>query len=713
MEAKIIMTDDRRAKISINGVIVEPTGFMTYNTFSGQFIKQREIGAPIYFFSANIADQGINSFAGMHPTSPSFFVGENQYDFSHVERSLNEVAPDGSEVYLIPRVQVSAPKWWQDAHPEELCRDNRGDDFRESFASKKWREDMWTALKALIDYINSSKWKDRVIGYHICAGATEEWTYFCKKMGTEDYLDYSQVNLDYFKEWLKNKYSNLKALNSAWNSSLKSFEQVDVPRVAQRKWAYNGILRNLSREQAVVDYFEYGSWLFADTINWFGRKVKEYTDNKLLTGIFYGYTTILSAIDKCHYALHNVLTSPYIDFIATTNGGQDVWPFGSAVDSVRLHNKLFICEGDVRTCLTKTLDKTMPWAVPDNNYYTNPELWVGPKDVETSVADLKRSSARVLAGYTGIWWFDMFGGVFDNEQMMQVIKRHKYLSAAQTAGPINTEVALIIDENGLKYFKRNHPALDCAVQRQRKELGVSGAPYHIYLADDIADENFPVDDYKLYVFVQLCNPTEKVKNAINNKLKSGNRTLLWTYFAGINNKELTDFEVTYNSDLPDAQCEFSQTDFPSYRACYLYDRKETPFLYPYMEVPCPRFAEGEKDKAYIMAKLKGSNEPALLWKNCDGYSSVYSLLPEISYQVLREIIYMSNAHVFSLTGDVLIAGGRFIALRSRTAGEKRICLPFPVSKVIDTDTGKEVALNDLYIDFEMEADRTRMFYIEK
>jgi len=60
-----------------------------------------------------------------------------------------------------------------------------------------------------------------------------------------------------------------------------------------------------------------------------------------------------------------------------------------------------------------------------------------------------------------------------------------------------------------------------------------------------------------------------------------------------------------------------------------------------------------------------------------------------------------------------MAGGRFAAIHAITDGEKRIHFPFPVSKVYDAYTDEEVKVNDIFIDFEMKAGETRLFYIDK
>ena len=82
---------------------------MTYNPHSGQLPKFREQGARIFFFSAYACDKGINNLAGLRPFTPSYFIGENQYDFAEIDRTLEEVAPGGKGAYIILRVYLSTP----------------------------------------------------------------------------------------------------------------------------------------------------------------------------------------------------------------------------------------------------------------------------------------------------------------------------------------------------------------------------------------------------------------------------------------------------------------------------------------------------------------------------------------------------------------------------------------------------------------------------
>jgi hypothetical protein len=240
-----------------------------------------------------------------------------------------------------------------------------------------------------------------------------------------------------------------------------------------------------------------------------------------------------------------------------------------------------------------------------------------------------------------------------------------------------------------------------------------GAPYKVFLANDIIRDDFPADDFKMFVFGLFLRPSEKLKEAIEKKLKRAGKILVFNTFAGIDDGGVTDFGVTYNKLAPAVTCEYSRSEFAVYSSPFTWKSSEPTATYPRQELSVPRFEEKEADFAYVLAKIKGSDEPALLWKRFDDYSVVYSLLPCIPREILQKIAIISGIFLYSITHDPIIAGGNYINIRAVTAGEKRIAFPNKIKALIDVETGKEMKLyNNIFADFTMEENTSKLFRIE-
>lgn len=696
MNAKLVNVDGI-IKISVNGEILDAVGYMTYNPDGGQFPKFTQIGNRIVFFGAYATDQGLNSLGGSRQFSPHFYIAEDTFDFTEIDRILEMIAPGGVGPYILPRVYFSAPTWWERDNPEECNRIQTGESARECYASDKWREDMWKAVKALIDHVNSSVWRELVIGYHVAAGSTEEWGPHGHRI-TGDYIDYSEPGRRKFRQWLAKKYASIDALNSAWARNYKSFDEIRIPEPVQQRFTLNGILRAVPQEQNVIDHGAFCCWLLADTIEWFCAKIKRYTNNSVLTGSFYAYILYVTDVTGGNFALSQLLKSPDIDYICTTG-------FACPVESVQLSGKLFITEADERTYLTQAPGVTMPQIMPNNTYYIG-GVWGGP-DFKGSVANMRRRSAEVLTRHTGIWWFDMWGGWFEDSALMDIIVEHARLQKEQTLGPILPEIALIADEEGITQMDFNAPSLKLSLYETNKQLRKCGAPYAVYTARDLCKPTFPVEQYKLYIIAGGCHISDEVAEAINEKLKGGGRTILWTHFSGWDDPDLTGFRLRYDKDSDAVQTEFDNGTFPSYKCAFKFQKQTEPLLWPAKPFSCPRFADTEG--AYVVARTAETGEPALLWKQYEDYASVYSIVPGLPHQALRELACLARVHIYSQTGDRLFAGGRYVGIYSEFGGEKRIQFPFPVKAVYDAHTGEKMDLNEIFTDFAMEEHETRLF----
>lgn len=675
--------------IDIDGRTLYPSAYMSYHSEPENIQKMKERGVKLFMFPVYFGDEGINLESGLRPLRDCFFTGYGEYNYAVVDELLEMIVGDGEEeVYVIPRVCLEPPKWWQELYPEEVARDYRWEPQRECFASQKWREDMTVVLQALIDYIEGSRWKEYVIGYHIAAGGTEEWAY--QSRYRYQYYDYSVPNLQAYREFLQEKYHTVEALSESWKQTIRAWEEVEFPLPIERTYAKKGFIRDPEKEKLVLDFYDFHNEIVADTISYFCRQVKEYTNYERLTGAFYGYVFSMPQNKKGLHALGKLVESPDVDFISTTNTGL-AWSFSSAVSSVLLHDKMWMAEGDIRTCLTTGLQEKMPYAVPDNDYYSS-RVWVGPPTLELSCSSLTRAMARIITAPCGIWWFDMFGGWFRDEQMEAIIGKTQELMQKQTHDYLKTEVAVILDEKGHKYNGLSEDQAARGMWELIDNLARMGTTYHTYLASDLQKENFPTDAYKLYIFVANTDPLPETVQAIENKLKKGGRTLLWLHTSSCYNEALCDFKLQ--------PCFDGQTEQA------LYDN----IAYPQLTLPVWSFAQEE---GYVLSRFADSRKPAVIWKQCSGYSSAYSLHLQPAPQLLKQIALLSGVHLYNLDGDPVYAGGEYIAIRALESGYRRLNLPARGFTAENALTGAPITVNDMFIDLKMEAEETVLIHLKR
>lgn len=692
----------------VDGKTVYPSAYMSYVPLQEDFDDFKKHGVNVFMFGIYAGDEGINMESGIGPLTGNFFKGYGEYDFSAVEKVMNLIDPTGEEeVYVIPRVCLEPPKWWQKLNPDELAIDQFGQPLRYSFTSEKWREDMTTALKALIDYFENSKWKNTVIGYHIAAGGTEEWTYQCRY--TDSCYDYSKVNLKAYQQWLEARYGTCKSLSKAWGRNIASFEDVEFPLPVERIYAKKGFLRKDNGEKDILDYYDFHNESVADTINYFCKQVKEYTNGDRITGAFYGYVTVLPTNKKGLHALNKLFEQPYVDFISTTNwykeeGGP--WLFASAVNSAFLHDKMWIAEGDLRTSKSLNISQFLSHILPKDPYYTS-WVWQPLETMEMSESVITKGIARVLTAPCGIWWFGMFGRWFSDERMMTIIDKLSGLLASQKRNYLKPDVAVIVDEKSYKYFGIPEGRMNGVVCQNMKNISYAGFTYHTYLLSDIKKDNFPADDYKMYIFSECVSFTEEDKAAINKKLKRGGKTLMWLHSSACWDSDLCDFRL---EDREDDITEVA--DFNGMKYSDLYTAKEGK-SFEECSFMLPTFKFADDEDGYVITRFAKSRKPAILWKKKDDYTSIYSLTLAPDQKVYRHLANLAGVHLYTRGGDCIYAGGEYIGLHAVTEGYKRISLPERGFKATNVLTGEKMEVRDMFVEAIMKQYETILIHIEK
>lgn len=656
-------------------------GYMTYQPQKARYEDFKEAGVELFFCAVYAGDRGINPNSGTRPFRPGFWKGYGEYDFSWADEDFRRVVGSSKpgEIYIIPRLMIETPSWWDRANPDEVSRDAQGTPLHESFASEKWLADTEVMLNAFRKWIVDSGWDKYIAGWHVACGSTEEFLRPCQH--PMQYSDYSPAAQKKFRLWLKERYDSLDALNACWHSEYACWDDVVQASPAQRMFAVNGELRDPEYEQQAIDTYAFINDTMANAVVRLCEAAKRATGGKQVIGAFFGYTTTNTEIG--HHATRLVLESDAVDFLASPftyidNRALGIdWAFPGSVASSMLNGKPWFVEADVRTCYSEPLSKCMPFADPPVGRAYDGPVWFGPDNIKDSLAQMTKAFARVLTHNTAIWWFDMWGGWYNQQYFMEFHKQVQklYREHSENGGSKNAApVAVFVDDDLF-----NELAADCHYAGQlcyplTRVLGQMGTPYEYFLMDDFS--LIDPAQYRMALFCSCCHWKDEQLKALENWKKDG-RMLVFT--------GVVDAEAASGVKRI-VQPGLEEVDGAS--------------------VPRVRF-ETRPGDVVIASDENGATE---LMRRAFGYS-VYAassiLLPT---DKLRKLVSAAGGQVYNFTGDCVYASEKYVAIHAAEAGVRRLCFPRNV-KLYDVFTGEHLPGCECFVDIKMDFGETRLLEI--
>lgn len=469
--------------LTVNGQPIAAAAYITYFCDQAHYrdfaaAGYRLFSVPIYF-----AGQSASNCVALPPDGRGVYDPIYQGrapDYEAADRRIREileVCPDG---WIFPRLDISLPRAWELAHPQELCDTCAGGDpderRRSCFSSRLWAEETTRLLEDFLTHSEQAPYADRVIGYQLAAGGCGEWYGF-------DYQgSVGPRSREAFARWCA-----------------ETGAPADEPQ-----------------------YYRFLSQTAAHRLMEMAAVAKRCVGRRKIIGSFYGYTAESVEREHNHHALSAVLRCPDVDFLCAPvsylnwrSTGQDN-PNHTPVDSIKLHGKLYFAEQDVRTHLTKA---------PNAHPAFENGVWA-PPPAEKAVEIMKLQASRALTHGHGFWWFDMWGGWFADPRYMAVAQRARELMEESLRLPRRSaaKAAVFVDEASFAYLPAGSRAGSSVVYQFRRILGLSSTPYDIYLADDF---DAVYGQYAACVFLQPC-PTEELSRHIRQAEAAGIPTLVVT-----------------------------------------------------------------------------------------------------------------------------------------------------------------------------------------
>ena len=463
----------------VNGETVIPMAYITYFQEKNCYKEFAQKGYNLFSVQMMFATRSVNEESGLPPFQEGIYE-KDEPDYSIIDRNFRRILDVCPDAYIFPRVNVNLPRKWERDHSDELCFGKYSDYRCACFASDEWAGEVKRLLKDFIAYIETKDYCDRIVGYQISGGNTEEWFPLGPDGGD------GKRAREAFSIYREKNHIILNNEEVSWFET----EIHDEDGVKNTPKAYKRFLSELMAQRVIE----------------FTNAAKEMTQNRLAVGSFYGYTFSCYDWQSCHHALKKILESDSVDFLCSPMDYSELRKPGFDVcnmlplDSLKLHNKLYFAENDTRTHLTKG---------PNDLPRYNSPLFLGPeKSIALEV--IKMHFSRALTHGHAMWWFDMWGGWYNDDDYLRLMGRcHSIYEASMTKDRRSSaEVAVIIDENVWSECVSD----DWYVPADAKPtLGLTGAPYDIYLASDFEKI---YKSYKAIVFV-IPAKTELINKCIN------------------------------------------------------------------------------------------------------------------------------------------------------------------------------------------------------
>ncbi len=698
-----------RTAIAVDGRVIPGMSYFTYMLHAGRL--DRDV-------LRQMVDSGTRIFFVLWQTwqpknHAEPWAADGTIDFTPLDEWMAALAAMSDEVWFIPRLYFSTPAWWAARHPDDLTRladeplfdgqtNGEAQLLQASMASQQWRDDVADVLARIVDHVEQGPYGDRVLGYMVNSGGTEEWVAWGAQQGR--LADYSACARDAFRAWLRERYGEPAVLARAWHLPGLTFEEAAIPSEAVRRRCEPAVARDPQLDQAAIDFDLFLSWLCADNLLAWCRVVKERTGGRRLTGAFYGYllwqTGYASAVtNNGHLALRRLLDSPDIDFITgivsyDNRGTGEPGTFILPVESVQAAGKLVFNEVDIRTHLSGNRPPRSEIDPGFRNTYAY--------NAQEAVSIYRREFAHHLIHGAAWWNFDMGGGWYACPGLQEEFARHAAIAGQALAWDMTStaEAALLVSADSparqrlftMQQAMADFAWLDLQCDRATTPLYHAGLPLDGRLCDDLTRRD--LGRYRLLYLFNAMYLSAGEREALE-RLKGDGRTIVFCGGSGMIDdttcsadaaSAATGIALRLAADRRPLRIDVTACDHPIFGDCDSAVTLGTGALI------APRLVVDDPD-AEVLGVWRQTGEPAFAVKDFGTWRAVVCPSPIDHTGVARGLARVAGCHIWADPGRILFANRSLLAVHFADSHEPiRIHLPQPMT-VTDAITGETVAHN--------------------
>lgn len=595
-----IIWKNGNAFFEIDGTFYEPLMFRSFRPTPANISLFHRNGVRLYQMLVSGLITGMDTpYSLFGPV----WIDKGEYDFAAFDRQIEMFRKFAPDSYYCIFIQLDMPYKWLENHPEY---ESSFEHLECGMFNEEWKQDAVEYVTALINYAEE-KYGECIFAYAFCAGRSCEWF-----AGPE--REYKRGNAEFAGPFLK-------------ECKRKGITAFDYPTKWSNMWEHKEqpLYKANSAEANLLDF---GARHVEALVCYFASKIQETLKHQKPLGTFFGYHCLrrngnMAYLNEKAYDCRDVdiIFSPaeYDEFRALDSASG----YQLAVNSLKLHNKLYLHEVDHRTHLAKY---PMEHAVSgrSNQYRLVGGMINDCYETEyEGIMVLRRELAMAMLNGSAMWWFDFFGNYYASPGYEEELRRAKHVMHTVYQSQIErksvAQIALIIDNRNFMYMREGSSFKCDLIRRNLLNLGKAGIPFDIFNAQDMSLIDF--SGYKLVVFMDAFSMDDTMKKIVKEKMNGVTR--LWLYAPN-----------------------------------YIQDGKE-----------CPKGME-EVTGMKVVPFHTEQEEPVRMQTECFGFTDIISELFEVTGDVEVLGTYCSNGktaiarkddHIYSCVGNLSSGAWRNIA----------------------------------------------------
>jgi len=702
-----------------------PTIFVNDRPIHGGFVGTR---GGSHFLAAD--PEGVVPLSYNGTDYQMVFIGPGgAFDVGKLETDMAQLFAENPQALGGIVLGLRPNREWVGAYPDEMpvaawpidwLTDDRPD---ASWASEVWRRDSVAAVESIAGRLHEA-FRGRVILYQIGAGR-------CGENGPQIHIDFSKPMLRHLRAWLRKRYNNdVEQLRRYWSDPDVTFETTAPPDHEERLGAEWFSLRSPFRRRTADYYAACAERVERNALLW-AEAVKRATNNEALTA-----TPAASVLDTgLHMDAHGhlnkntvagYLASPHLDMVespasyAYRDLGRGDTTFLQPMGSVQLAGKMQLRDFDTRTSLTAWKGEEFPKC----------RLWKPPDDAWGDVQVLVRDTAYSLMKSGAFWRHELEQDMYSLPEHIACARRLQ----AVGRGAVHADrrmvpgglAVFVHTESNFPISSSNRLVPTMNYEARQFQWAHAGMASNIFCLEDADHPDMPPP--KVVMVTNGFAMSTEQADAVKALARKSRAALVWLMAPGVqtpngfdldHTSKITGFRIRALDVEALPRITMTPGDHPWSRITWPHERPVAsfgggPFDYDDMGARGigPTFYADVTDdpEAVVLGELDSINQPGLVTRECDGYTSVYCAAPYLHKALLRQIGKDSGAHIYLDTDDLVHAAPELILVNARRTGVKDFHWPEKAQVVMDLYAGQTVAESTDRWSLEMKKYETRFIF---